>query len=211
MIEQGTPEWFAERCGKATASKIADIIAQTKSGPSASRASYAAQLVAERLIGTVAEAFQNDAMRWGTENEPRAREAYEFRTGALVDPAPFVPHPTIPMSGASPDGYVGDEGLIEIKCPTTATHIATLRGAKVDAKYLTQIQWQLACTGRAWCDFISYDPRMTPAKQLFVQRVERDPERIAELEREVSLFLAEVEATVASLNEAYPEPMLEAA
>lgn len=211
MIEQGTAEWHAERLGKATASRIADIVAQTKTGYSAARANYAAQLVAERQTGAPAETFSNAAMVWGTENEPRAREAYEFRTGAFVDPAPFVPHPTLAMSGASPDGYIGDDGLLEIKCPQTATHIATLRSGKPDAKYLTQMQWQMACTRRAWCDFVSYDPRLSPAKQLFIVRISRDDARIAELEREVAAFLAEVDAIMADLDRLYPEEVREAA
>lgn len=202
-IVQGSPEWFAERCGKATASRIADIVARTKSGYSASRANYAAQLVAERLTGTVAESYTNAAMQWGTEKEPEARAAYEWETDATVVEVGFVAHPTIAMSGASPDGLVGDDGLVEIKAPNTATHIETLLGGTVPAKYVTQMQWQMACTGRRWCDFVSYDPRLPDEMRLFVQRVERDDARIAELEEEVSAFLAEVDETVRRLRERY--------
>ena len=206
MIEQGSPEWFAQRCGKATASKIADIIATTKSGPSASRKNYLAQLVAERLTQTVAESYSNAAMQWGTEKEPEARAAYAFlyADGVDVDPAEFVTHPSIEMAGASPDGLVGADGLVEIKCPNTATHIETLLGGKVDSKYITQIQWQLACTGRAWCDFVSYDPRMPEHLAIWVKRVPRDDAMIEELESAVRVFLAEVAATVTAL-EAYAE------
>lgn len=202
-IVQGSPEWFAERCGKATASRIADIVARTKSGYSASRANYAAQLVAERLTGTVAESYTNAAMQWGTEKEPEARAAYEWETDATVVEVGFVAHPTIAMSGASPDGLVGGDGLVEIKAPNTATHIETLLGGTVPAKYVTQMQWQMACTGRRWCDFVSYDPRLPDEMRLFVQRVERDDTRIAELEEEVSAFLAEVDETVRRLRERY--------
>jgi putative phage-type endonuclease len=206
MIEQGSPEWFAQRCGKATASKIADIIATTKSGPSASRKNYLAQLVAERLTGTVAESYTNGAMQWGTDKEPEARAAYAFlhADGIAVTEAEFTVHPIITDSGASPDGLVGPDGLLEIKCPNTATHIDTILSGKIDAKYITQMQWQMACTGRDWCDFVSYDPRMPEHLAIWVKRVHRDHVAIAELEAAVDTFLAEVAATVRAL-EAYAE------
>lgn len=198
-IIQGSPEWFAARLGKVTASRVADVIAKTKSGWGASRANYAAQLVAERLTGSVAATFTNGAMQWGTETEPLARDAYAFRMDVDVKEVGFVDHFSIPMTGASPDGLVGDLGLIEIKCPNTATHIETLIGQTIPAKYETQMLWQMACTDTAWCDFVSFDPRMPADMQLFVKRFERDAERIADLEREVVAFLAEVDATVERL------------
>ena len=202
MIEQGSPEWFAQRCGKATASKIADIIAKTKSGPSASRKNYKAQLVAERLTGAVAESYSNAAMQWGTDHEEEARDAYAFlhADGMEVTKAEFVIHPSIPDSGASPDGYVGDDGLVEIKAPNTATHIDTLLSGKVPSKYITQMMWQMACTGRQWCDFVSFDPRLPAHLSLFVKRVQRDQSKIIELETEVSAFLREVSAQVSALE-----------
>jgi putative phage-type endonuclease len=204
VIDQGTPEWHQERCGKATASRIADIIATTKSGPSASRKNYLAQLVAERLTGTVAESYTNAAMQWGQNTEEQARATYAFLKGVDVLKAPFVLHPAIPDSGASPDGFVGEDGLIEIKCPNTATHIETLLAGKIDGKYITQMQWQMACTGRQWCDFVSYDPRMPEHLAIWVKRVPRDDAMIEELESAVRVFLAEVASTVAAL-EAYAE------
>jgi putative phage-type endonuclease len=201
--DQRSAEWFSARLGKATASKVADIIAKTKSGPSASRANYRAQLVAERLTGAPAETFSNAAMQWGTDTEAEARDAYQVHALCSVIEVGFADHPVIPMSGASPDGLVGDDGLVEIKCPNTATHIDTLLGKKVPAKYQAQIQWQLACTGRAWCDFVSYDPRLPETMRLFAQRVERDDAMIAELEAEVTAFLTEVTETVAALQSAY--------
>lgn len=200
MIIQGSPEWFAQRSGKATASRIADIIAKTKSGPSASRKNYAAQLVAERLTGTVEQGYTNGAMQWGTEKEPEARAAYAFLHDADVIEAEFIVHPSIADSGASPDGFVGADGLVEIKCPNTATHIETLLGKTVPAKYITQMQWQMSCTGRAWCDFVSFDPRLPDHLALFVRRVPRDDAYIAELEAEVRAFLLEVSATVSALE-----------
>jgi putative phage-type endonuclease len=202
-IVQGSPEWFALRCGKATASRIADILAKTKSGPSAMRANYAAELIAERLTGTAAAGFTNAAMQWGTEKEPEARAAYIFAREADVDEIGFVHHPRIEMSGASPDGLVGKAGLVEIKCPNTATHIDALINQSIPGKYVTQMQWQMACTGRDWCDFVSFDPRLPPPMQLFVKSVARDQALIEEMEREVESFLGEVAAKVDRLLALY--------
>ena len=206
-IAQGTPEWHALRLGKVTASRVADVIAKTKSGPSASRAKYAADLIAERLTGTTAERFTNAAMAWGTEQEPAARKTYEFYRDTDVEQVAFVLHPTIDDSGASPDGLVDVDGLVEIKCPETHTHIETLLGQAVPAKYVTQMQWQMACTGRAWCDFVSYDPRLPEPMRFFCKRVMRDDALIAELEREVVAFLNEVRGTVEQVQRIYdPQP-----
>lgn len=199
-IIQGTPEWFAIRVGKVTASRVADVGAKTKTGWGASRANYMAELIAERLTGEVAPSFTNAAMQWGTEMEPLARDAYEFRTDATVETVGFVAHPSILMSGASPDGLVGSDGLIEIKCPNTATHIDTLMGDSIASKYETQMQWQMACTGRKWCDFVSFDPRMPESMRLFIRRVNRDDKRISELELLVCDFLEEIKAKVQQLR-----------
>jgi putative phage-type endonuclease len=207
---QGSEEWMAARVGKVGASRIADIVAKTKSGYSASRANYAADLIAERLTGKKADSYTNVAMQWGTDNEPAARAMYEFMHNALVTEVGIVLHPSIQNAQASPDGLVGDDGLVEIKCPLTATHIATLRGGEIDGKYVKQMQWQMACTGRAWCDFCSFDPRMPAEMQLHVRRVNRDAVMIVELEREVRAFLAEIDATIAELTAKYM-PTAEAA
>lgn len=210
-IIQRSPEWHAIRCGKVTASRVADVIAKTKTGWGASRANYMAELVAERLTGVPAAGFSNAAMQWGTDMEPEARDNYAFVSDVDVQEVGFVPHPTIEMAGASPDGLVGDDGLVEIKCPNTATHIDTLISQDVAGKYVTQMQWQMACTGRAWCDFVSFDPRMPANMQLFMRRVPRDDAMIAELEAEVSAFLAELAEKVAKLTAAYGTPELKAA
>ena len=210
-MDQRTDEWFAARIGKATASKIADVMAKTKSGYSASRANYAAQLITERLTGRPTEGYSNAAMQHGTETEPQARAAYAWESGNSVAECGFFDHPRIAMSGASPDGLIGDEGLLEIKCPNSATHIATLRGETIDGKYIKQMQWQLACTGRLWCDFASFDPRLPEPMQLFVQRVARDGAMISEMETEVSAFLQEVDDAVRELESKYlPMPILAA-
>ena len=202
-MEQQSAEWFAARIGRVTASRVADVIAKPKSGYSASRANYLAELVAERLSGTRAEGFTNSAMQWGTDQEPEARLAYEFRTDEEVEEVGFFQHPVIAMSGASPDGLVSDDGLIEIKCPNTATHIETLLTGIIPGKYETQMLWQMACTGRDWCDFASFDPRLPEAMRLYVKRFYRDNERIAELEDEVRTFLFELDTTVSRLLKAY--------
>lgn len=201
MIQQGTPEWFEARLGRVTASRVSDVVAKTKSGWGASRANYAAQLIAERLTGVAAESYTNAAMQWGTDTEPQARSEYEFFRDAEVVEAGFEQHPRIVMAGASPDGFVGADGLIEIKCPNTATHIDTLLSMGViPGKYLIQMQFQMACTGRAWCDFVSFDPRMPEDLRLFVRRVERDDVVIADLEKEVEVFLGEIDAKIGDLQ-----------
>ena len=191
-IQQGTPEWFAQRLGKATASRIKDIVAKTKTGYSTSRDKYLTQLLLERLTGTVAESYSNDAMSWGTEQEPFARAAYEAQKGVMVDQVAFINHPTIEMAGASPDGLVGDDGLVEIKCPMSHTHLESLLGG-LDDQYKVQVQWQMACTGRKWTDLCSFDPRFPADLQLVVKRFERDDAYIATLEKEVIKFLAELD------------------
>lgn len=192
MDEQGTEEWFAARLGKVTASRAADVM--TKKG-SAARANLSAQLVLERLTCTKSESFSSAAMQWGVDQEPFARAAYEAHSGVWVDTVGFVQHPTIERAGASPDGLVGHDGLVEIKCPNTATMIDTLLTGKVPSNYATQMQMQMACTGRAWCDYAVFDSRMPVKAQLFVKRVQRDQKFIDDMEKEIIAFLAEVEVS----------------
>lgn len=203
MIIQGSDEWKALRLGKVTASRIADLMAKTKSGYSASRANYMAQLIAELLTGTTAEAFTNAAMLHGTETEPEARSAYEFYQGVTVQEVAFVDHPSIDHAGCSPDGLINDDGLVEIKCPNTATHLDTLLGRAVPSKYEGQMQFQMACTGRDYCDFVSYDPRMPEHMRLFIKRLPRDDKRIKEIEAEISSFLLEMAVKLSELNSLY--------
>ena len=198
-MEQRTEEWFAARCGKVTASRVADIIAKTKSGPSASRENYLAQLVCERLTGKPAESYSNSAMQHGTDTEPYARAAYEARMDLLVTEVGFIDHPWIPMSGASPDG-LANEGMVEIKCPNTATHIDTLLSQTVPAKYITQMMWQMACADRPWCDFVSFDPRLPERHQLFIKRINYDPEMVNLLENSVIQFLGDVDLKIQQLE-----------
>jgi putative phage-type endonuclease len=198
-MEQRTDDWFNARLGKVTASKVSDVVAKTKSGYSASRDNYMAQLVCERITGKATEGFSSAAMEWGTNQEPLARAAYEAHENILVDEVGFIQHPTIEMSGASPDGLVGTDGLVEIKCPNTSTHIETLLNQSVPKKYMDQMYWQMLCTGRQWCDFVSYDPRMPVDLQLFIVRVHRKHEYMQNLEEEVKMFLEEVDSKVQKL------------
>jgi putative phage-type endonuclease len=199
-IEQRTDEWFAQRLGKVTASKAADVMARTKSGYSASRENYMAQLVVEQITGTRQESFTNSAMQWGTDQEPFARGAYEAATGNMVDEIGFVNHPTILMAGASPDGLIGDDGCVEIKCPNTATMIETLLTGSIPQKYFAQMQMQMVCAGRAWCDYVVFDPRMPAKAQLFIKRVPRDEVFVADMEAEIIKFLAETAVKVDQLK-----------
>ena len=192
MIEQLSEEWFAQRLGRVTASRVKDVMAKTKSGPAATRKNYMMELLCQRLTGQREEGFTNSAMQRGTELEPLARSAYEMETGEMVTEASFVVHPDYPDTGASPDGFVGDNGLIEVKCPNTAQHIACIQSGKADNKYWWQMQHQMACTGRQWCDFVSFDDRLPEKLQLFVARVERDEQAISEMMDEILEFLGEL-------------------
>ena len=198
-IVQGSPEWFAARCGRATASRFKDIIAKTKSGPSASRKNYIAQLVCERLTGKVEDSYTNAAMAWGTEQEPFARMALEQR-GIVVQEVGFIQHWEL-MAGASPDGLIDSTGMVEIKCPNTATHIETLLSGKMPAGHMAQVQGQMWIAKRDYCTFVSFDPRLPEDMQLFTQTIPRDDQYILGIEREVVAALDEVELTIKQLKE----------
>ena len=198
-MNQGTPEWLQARCGLVTASRISDVLAKIKSGEAASRRDYRAQLVAERISGKPTESFTNAAMQWGTEHEPFARAAYELSTDSFVEQVGLIRHPEIIMTGASPDGLVSHDGLVEIKCPNTATHIEYALSGKPPAKYQNQMLWQMECTGREWCDFVSFDPRMPEDMKLFIVRFDRDQQRIDDMKDEVINFICEVEEEIQRL------------
>jgi putative phage-type endonuclease len=197
---QGTDEWFKARLGKVTASKVSDIMTKTKSGYGASRKNYMGQLLCERLTGKREESYTNAAMMRGTELEPKARAFYEVSNSDVIE-CGLIDHPAIKMFAASPDGLVGDEGLIEIKCPNTMTHVDFLLSKKPDSKYITQMQVQMACTGRKWCDFVSFDDRLPVEMQFSTVRIMRDDAYISEVEAEVKLFLEELDNLVIKLKE----------
>lgn len=203
-IIQRSPEWYAIRLGKVTGSRISDVVAKTKTGYSASRANYLAELLLERITGKTAESYVSAAMQYGMDTEPEARAAYEFFINRDVEQVGFVGHPTIMMAGCSPDGLVSSDGLVEIKCPQPPKHLATLLGASIDAAYLGQAQFQMACTGRAWVDFVSYCPAFPDEMGMSVKRIPRDADKIAEIEREVTTFLAELDEKLSALRSHYP-------
>ena len=200
-MEERTDEWFEIRLGRATASRMADVLAKGKDNkPSASRENYAVELALELLTRQKAEGYSSSAMQRGTEMESEARSFYELITGNWVQECGFFEHPTIPDSGASPDGLVGEDGLIEIKCPESKQHLTNLVSGKPQTKYFLQMQWQMACTGRKWCDFVSYDPRFPEHLQIKIVHVPRDDVKIAEMEKEVLAFREEVDSIVRKLK-----------
>lgn len=193
-MEQRSEEWFAARLGKVTASRVADVMAKTRSGYGASRKNYMMELLCERLTGAKQDGYVSGPMLRGIELEPVARSAYEIDTGNMVEECGLVAHPDIPMFGASPDGLVGDDGLLEIKCPNTAQHVEFLRTGVPDTRYQWQMLAQMVCTGREWCDFVSYDDRLPEPLAYRCVRFERDEARIAEMTDEIRQFLAELDA-----------------
>ena len=206
-MEQRTDDWFSARCGLVTASRIADLTARTKSGWSSSRDRYMGQLVVERLTQRPMDSYQNAAMQRGIELEPAAIAAYEALRLCVVEPVGFLLHPNITLAGASPDGLVGDDGLVEVKCPETHTHLDTLvadskpRRDPVQGRYRLQMQWQMACTGAKWCDFVSFDNRLPEPHNMWIKRIERDEEKIKEIESEIRQFNEEVESIIQKLND----------
>lgn len=199
---QGTPEWLQARVGRVTASRIKDVCAQGKgSAPSITREAYMGELIAETMTGIgSSDGYINADMQRGTELEPLARVAYETRTCQMVDAVGLVLHSRNPRFGASPDGVVGSNGLLEIKCPRTHVHISYLLAGKPPAAYLPQMAWQAFCCERAWVDFVSFDPRMPEALQLFIVRYVPELEYLKSLEQQATDFLEEMDAKIASLS-----------
>ena len=202
-MDQRTDKWHQARLGKVTASRISDVMAVAKNGVAVTRQNYEAQLIAERLSGQPTPTFTNAAMQWGTDQEPNAKSAYSFIVDSDVEETGFVDHPLIKMSGASPDGLIGNDGLIEIKCPNTATHLRFLETEKIDKRYRYQMNWQMACTGRQWCDFVSYDPRLPDRFGIKILRIMRDDLLIEDIEYEVGEFLAGIDLKIKTLDERY--------
>lgn len=195
-MEQGSPEWYAAKCGKVSASHIAEVMSRTKTGWGAARKHYMDKLVAERITGQPVTQRAVQSLERRLEMEPEARIAYEFYSDNMVEQVGFIEHPTIPNAGASPDGLISKDGGLEIKCCDTATHIELIRSGVIDKSYVQQCDFGMACTGREWWDFASYDPLMPEELKLYVQRIPRNDTRIAEIETAVIEFLAEVEAKV---------------
>ena len=200
-IQQQTAEWLQMRIGAVTASRMNDVMAKLKNGnPSQARKDYAAELVCERLTNRASEHFVSRAMEWGIDNEPLAKAAYELEFDVQLQSGGLAMHDRIKWLMASPDGLVGDEGLAEFKCPTTATHIEYFTAGVVPEEYRWQMYCQMACADRKWCDFVSYDPRLPASLELFVRRLERNDEIIAKMEAEVERFIGEVEDSIIALS-----------
>ena len=203
MLQQGSDAWRQARCGSVGASDAPRGVRRTKSGYSADRDSLMAAKVLERLTGVPVEIPKTFAMLQGTAREPEARLLYSMVRGVEVEEAGLVPHPYVKGSHASPDGYCGGAGLIEIKAPMPAAHLDTLLTETISNDHLVQMQWQMACTGRHWCDFVSFNPDFPPAMQLWIKRVERNPGFIGELEREITMFVRELEQKAERLSRRY--------
>ncbi|EAT8908028.1 YqaJ viral recombinase family protein [Salmonella enterica] len=201
MMLQRSPEWFAARCGKVTASRLYDVMTRTKSGYAASRQNYMAELICQRLTGKPEEGFTNAAMMRGTELEPVAREMYALNEfDAVISEVGLIDHPTIAGFAASPDGLINDDGLIEIKCPNTWTHLQTLKTGVPKRQYLLQMHAQMMCTGRKWCDFVSFDDRLPPELAYFKTRINFDEVLAEEIEQEVVKFLTELETEIQNIT-----------
>ena len=202
-MEQRTEEWFAARLGKVTASKMNDVLAKIKSGEAAMRKNYKMQLATERLTGKQTDFYMNQAMQDGIDREDTARQIFEIVRDIKVEQVGFIDHPTIKMSGASPDGLLPDGGILEIKCPIETTHTTNLLERKLPSRYLPQVQWQLSCAGKdyKYANFVSYNPNFEPKLQLIYVEVERDEDYIAMLEEEVAAFITEVDDIVNQLRE----------
>ena len=200
-MEQRTDEWFKARLGKVTASRVSDVLAKIKSGEAAVRRNYKMQLATERLTGQKTDSYTNQAMQDGIDREDTARQIYEIVRDIKVEQVGFIDHPTIKMAGASPDGLLPDNGVLEIKCPIETTHTTNLLERKLPSRYISQVQWQIACTGADYANFVSYNPNFEPKLQLMYVAVERDDEYIEMLEEEVSIFLDEVDDIVNILRE----------
>ena len=201
MIEQGSPEWHQARLGKVTASRVADLMAKTKSGYSTSRKNYMMELLCQRLTGNREESYTNAAMQRGTDMEPIARGRYEIENDVLVVETGLVDHPTLAGFAASPDGLVDDDGQIEIKCPNSAQHVDFLRYGEIEGKHQTQMLAQMLCTGRKWCDFVSFDDRLPEALQYKCVRFHFDAKEAGAMIAEITSFLSELDGLVIELQE----------
>jgi hypothetical protein len=206
-LEQGSELWVAARCGLVTASRCADVVAMTKKGESAARRNYRSELIVEILTGQPYPRYVSQEMQWGIDQEPFARAAYELERDVLVETCGFVLHPDLARFGASPDGLVGDDGLIQIKCPNTTTHLGWMLAGTIPVEHAPQMLAEMSCTGRAWCDFVSFDPRLPSHLQLFIRRYDHDEQMISTLEAEVVHFNAEIEDVLRALPQG-PQPVL---
>ncbi len=196
-MEQRTAEWFQARLGKVTASNVYNVLSKTAKGlPTSKYEDYKTKLMTERLIEEISQSYTTPAMQWGIAYEENALREYEFIYDAEVTRCGFIPHPKMKMAGASPDGLIGEDGLIEVKCPQSTTHLRFFMYDEIKPEYIAQMQFQMACTGRKWCDFISYNPNFvgkSTGLRMKVKRVLRDEKHIEEINKAVEIFLGEIE------------------
>ncbi len=197
--EQGSELWAEARCGLVTASRASDVVGMTKKGESAARKNYRTEIICEILTGQPYPQYVSKEMQWGLDHEAEARAAYELHTGVLVDTCGFVLHSSVARFGCSPDFLAGEDGMGEIKCPNTATHLGWLMANKIPLDHMPQMVAELACTGRQWCDFVSFDPRLPRHLQLFICRLHRDEKWIGAMELEVKNFNEEIDEVLKSL------------
>ena len=200
---QGSEAWRQARCGSIGASDAPRVVRRTKTGYSADRDSLMWDKLIERVTSVPVEITPSKAMLQGTAREPDARVTYSIIKGVEVEQVGLIPHPLIKGAHASPDGYVGTTGLVEIKCPEKKAHGETLINETISNDHIVQMQWQMACTGRHWCDYVSYNPDFPPAMQLWTGRVSRNATLIGELESEIKGFIRELEAKVDRLSRRY--------
>lgn len=203
-MEQRTAEWFQARLGKVTASNIYNVLSKTAKGtPTNKYEDYKIKLITERLTEEVSQFYTTPAMQWGIEHEEDALKEYAFIYDTEITQCGFIQHPTIKMAGASPDGFIGDDGLVEVKCPQSPNHLRFFIDDNIKPEYRAQMQFQMACTGRKWCDFISYDPRFTRQStylRMKIKRIHRDEEQIEQINQAVEVFLAEIEQEMEKIS-----------
>jgi hypothetical protein len=205
---QGSELWAELRCGDVTASRAADVIAMIEKGKNkgqekAERSDYRTELICERLTGIPYQHVITREMQWGRDHEDAAADAYASHTGAPVARCGYVIHPTIARFGSSPDRWVGDVGLLQIKCPKTNTHLEWMMAGTIPVKHVAQMLAEFSCDpARQWCDFMSFDPRLPEHLQKFILRYHRDDKLIVGLEAEVRHFNLEIERVMQSL----PQP-----
>ncbi|MBB4077214.1 exodeoxyribonuclease (lambda-induced) [Bartonella fuyuanensis] len=203
-MEQRTAQWFQARLGKVTASNVYNVINKTAKGtPTGKYEEYKIKLITERLIGEISPHYETENMRWGIEHEENALREYSFIYDVEITKCGFIQHPTIKMAGASPDGLIGDDGLVEVKCPRSTTHIRFCIDNEIRPEYHTQMQFQMACTGRQWCDFVSYDPRFAGTSshlRIKIKRLYRNDKEIQQINQEVESFLTEIEREIQRIS-----------
>jgi len=202
-MQQGSEEWLQATAGSCGSSDAPRIVRKTDKGYSADRGTLLGEKVLEKLTGRRTDRPKTQAMQNGIDREPVARIGYSIKYNIEVEQVPFVPHPLIVGAHCSPDGYVGELGLVEIKCPEAKKHIEVLITEAIPKDHMEQMMWQMACTGRQWCDYVSFHPGFPKEMSMWVKRVPRVETHIKDLESEVKTFIKEINAKVSKLTARY--------